>query len=73
VNAFEDWEKAEAQRAPKPPAELRRERHLKRQAELPAAKAVVLDHLERVGLGARLTDLERALLNVAIKAVRDAR
>lgn len=74
-HAFSDWDKAEEQvkRSRQSEAEAKKERQLKRAAELPHAKEVVLNHLERVGLGARLTDLERALLNIAIASVRGAR
>lgn len=82
--AFDDWDKAVEHREAnahrdrfkltgKSAAELKAERHAKRQLELPAAKASVTNSIERVMYGARLTDLERQLFGVALAAVKAAR
>lgn len=52
--------------------EQRIEKQRNREASLPVAKRNVLNLIERLGYGARLTDMERTLLNLAIEAVRNA-
>ena len=53
-------------------AERRAEAQHHREESLPIAKKNVLNLIERLGYGARLNDLERTLLNLAIEAVRNA-